>query len=253
MSKTKLIALQSICHCYNRGGQDVRCLVDIDLTVGKGEFAAITGPSGSGKTTLLHIMGCLLRPTRGTYLLNGIETEKLPGNRIAALRNKTFGFVFQNFGLLPRASLLWNVRLPHQYSRMTRRESISIAKELLALVGLQHRMKHRPNELSGGEQQRAAIARALANRPQVLLADEPTGNLDSANSKMILDLFIQMVKEGITVVLVTHNMNLVSDTDLEIRLNDGKIMDIRKGSIKTGETDLHSYPMRQNSSIGTEK
>ncbi len=184
---------------------------------------ALTGPSGSGKSTLLHVMGCLLKPKRGTFTLLGQETTELNKNKLAKIRNECFGFVFQNFNLLPRTSALQNVRLPHKYAGIKRKKSISTAKDLLAKVGLKNRMSHKPNELSGGEQQRVAIARALANDPQILLADEPTGNLDSKNSWAIMDLLGELLKDGLTVIFVTHDQNLIHRADRVLRLIDSRI------------------------------
>jgi putative ABC transport system ATP-binding protein len=205
---------------YGDGKQKVQALSDISLTITKGEFVAVTGPSGSGKTTLLHIMGCLMKPTSGSYLLLGEETSLLSKKTLAGIRSTTFGFVFQNFNLLPRASALQNVILPLIYAGFRRRERIARAQGLLRRVGLGDRMSHHPNELSGGEQQRVAIARALVNRPSILLADEPTGNIDSTTSNTIMNLLEELVEEHLTVVFVSHDRDIVKRASRKITLVD---------------------------------
>jgi len=205
---------------YGDGKQKVQALSDISLTITKGEFVAVTGPSGSGKSTLLHIMGCLMKPTSGSYLLLGEETSLLSKNTLAGIRSTTFGFVFQNFNLLPRASALQNVILPLIYAGFRRRERIARAQGLLRRVGLGDRMSHHPNELSGGEQQRVAIARALVNRPSILLADEPTGNIDSTTSNTIMNLLEELVEEHLTVVFVSHDRDIVKRASRKITLVD---------------------------------
>ncbi len=223
MNESGIIKMVHISHVYDSGKQSVQSLSDISLSICKGEFLALTGPSGSGKSTLLHVMGCLLRPKTGTFSLLGQETTKLSKNELAKIRNACFGFVFQNINLLPRTSALQNVRLPHKYAGIRYKDSLLTAKDLLSRFGLKNRMSHAPNELSGGEQQRVAIARALANNPQILLADEPTGNLDSKNSQAIMDLFEELVNDGLTVILVTHDHNLIHRANRVIRLIDSKI------------------------------
>lgn len=205
---------------YGDGKQKVQALSDISLTITKGEFVAVTGPSGSGKSTLLHIMGCLMKPTSGSYLLLGEETSLLSKKTLAGIRSTTFGFVFQNFNLLPRASALQNVILPLIYAGFRRRERIARAQGLLRRVGLGDRMSHHPNELSGGEQQRVAIARALVNRPSILLADEPTGNIDSTTSNTIMNLLEELVEEHLTVVFVSHDRDIVKRASRKITLVD---------------------------------
>jgi len=220
MSSQELIRMDKIWHAYGDRKQKVQALSDISLTISEGEFVAITGPSGSGKSTLLHIMGCLMRPSNGSYLLLRKETSLLPKNTLAGIRNTTFGFVFQNFNLLPRASALQNVILPLIYAGFRRRERIVRAEELLCRVGLGDRMSHRPNELSGGEQQRVAIARAVANHPRILLGDEPTGNIDSTTSNAIMNLFEELVEEHLTVVFVSHDRDIVKRASRKITLVD---------------------------------
>jgi len=224
MSNQEIIRLEKICHIYHSGKVNIQALIEISLTINQGEFVSMTGPSGSGKSTLLHIIGCLMRPTSGSYQLFGKETSRLDKNRLAKIRNKTFGFVFQNFNLLPRAPAVQNVTLPLVYAGIRRRERISRAKELLHQVGLGNRLSHRPNELSGGEQQRVAIARALANRPDIIIADEPTGNLDSTSGKSILSLFEKLIEENITIILVSHNHDIVSQTSIQIMLRDSRLV-----------------------------
>jgi putative ABC transport system ATP-binding protein len=225
MNRQKVACLEDICHVYGNGKQKVRALTDISLTITQGEFVVISGPSGSGKSTLLYILGCLLQPTSGSYLLLGQETSRLSKYALAKVRNATFGFVFQSFNLLPRASAIQNVTLPLIYAGVKRRERLRRARELLAQVGLDDRISHRPNELSGGEQQRVAIARALANRPSILLADEPTGNLDSNTSKNIVSIFENLFNEGFTVVLVSHDHNIVDRATRKITLTDSRLME----------------------------
>jgi putative ABC transport system ATP-binding protein len=225
MNSQKVACLEDICHVYGNGKQKVRALTDISLTITQGEYVAIGGPSGSGKSTLLHILGCLMQPTSGSYLLRGQETSQLNKNALAKIRNTTFGFVFQNFNLLPRASAIQNVTLPLIYAGVKRRERLRRALELMDRVGLGDRISHRPNELSGGEQQRVAIARALANRPSILLADEPTGNLDSNTSKNIVSIFEDLFNEGLTVVLVSHDHNIVDRATRKITLTDSRLME----------------------------
>ena len=220
MSSRELIRMDKIWLAYGDGKQKVQALSDISLTITKGEFVAVTGPSGSGKSTLLHIMGCLMKPTSGSYLLLGEETSLLSKKTLAGIRSTTFGFVFQNFNLLPRASALQNVILPLIYAGFRRRERIARAQGLLRRVGLGDRMSHHPNELSGGEQQRVAIARALVNRPSILLADEPTGNIDSTTSNTIMNLLEELVEEHLTVVFVSHDRDIVKRASRKITLVD---------------------------------
>jgi putative ABC transport system ATP-binding protein len=223
MSSEELLQMHEICHVYGKAGQKVQALSGISLTISKGEFVAVRGPSGSGKSTLLHIIGCLLRPTSGSYKLIGRETSQLHRNELAGVRNTTFGFVFQNFNLLPRASALHNVTLPLVYAGWARQERIVRAEELLSRVGLGSRMSHRPNQLSGGEQQRVGIARALANRPRILLADEPTGNVDTATGYDIMNLFESLLEEDLTVVIVSHDRDVVSRASRIVSLVDSKL------------------------------
>lgn len=221
-----MIQLDNITKIYRMGKVEVPALRGIDLTINQGDMVAIVGASGSGKSTLMNIIGFLDKPTAGKYMLEGADVSQLNDNKLAELRNKKVGFVFQTFNLLPRASALSNVELPLLYSGGGGRRKRSM--EALERVGLGARATHKPTELSGGEQQRVAIARALVNKPSLILADEPTGNLDSASTTEIIRIFYQLHQEGITVILVTHEMDLVTQTQRIIRLLDGKIISDEK-------------------------
>lgn len=212
------------------GSQKV--LKNINLSISEGEFVALMGPSGSGKSTLMNILGCLDLPTSGNYFLDGKDVSLLDNDMQARIRNHTIGFVFQGFNLLPRATLENNVILPMIYARIGKAERLKRAQALLEKVGLGNKLSAMPNEISGGEQQRVAIARALANNPKFILADEPTGNLDSANSGMIMDIFTQLNKDGITIFLVTHELDIASYAKRQIKLRDGKI--VHDENIKRG-------------------
>jgi putative ABC transport system ATP-binding protein len=217
----KLIELEDVTKVYRMGEVEVYALNGVSLSISQGEMLSIIGASGSGKSTLLNVLGCLDRPTSGRYLLDGANVSRLNDNKLAELRNKKFGFVFQDFNLLSRATALANVELPLIYSGG--RSKHVKAMEALERVGLGKRAKHKPTELSGGEQQRVAIARALVNNPSLILADEPTGNLDSVSTKEIIAIFQQLNKDGITVAIVTHEPDIAQRTQRIIRLHDGKI------------------------------
>jgi putative ABC transport system ATP-binding protein len=216
-----MIELEKVTKVYRMGEVKVYALNEVSLAIEQGEIISIIGASGSGKSTLLNVLGCLDRPTSGRYMLEGVDVSRLDDNRLAELRNKKFGFVFQDFNLLSRATALSNVELPLIYSGG--RYKHLKAMESLERVGLGGRAKHKPTELSGGEQQRVAIARALVNNPSLILADEPTGNLDSVSSEEIIAIFHQLHKDGITVVIVTHEQEIAEQTQRIIRLHDGRI------------------------------
>jgi putative ABC transport system ATP-binding protein len=205
------------------GGEIVHALRGVDVTIRKNEFVAIMGPSGSGKSTLMNMIGCLDTPTGGEYWLNGYRVSELGDDALARIRNKEIGFVFQTFNLLPRATALHNVELPLVYAGLGARERRKLSMDALERVGLQDRIQHRPNELSGGQRQRVAIARALVNQPSILLADEPTGNLDSTISQEIMGLFDALDREGQTILLVTHETDIAAHARRQVHLKDGRV------------------------------
>ena len=222
--RTAVIELKDVSKTYQLGSEKVHALKDITIVVKKGEFVALTGPSGSGKSTLMNLVGCLSLPTDGGIFLEGVNIAHYGENQLAQIRGKKIGFVFQKFHLIPTLTALQNVMLPLLFPKVAAAERIKRATENLAFVGLDHRMTHKPNELSGGEQQRVAIARALANDPEIILADEPTGNLDSKTGKMIMYLLRGLHKKGKTIVLITHDLELASYAERIIRLKDGSII-----------------------------
>ena len=218
-----MIVTRALTREYDMGGEIVRALRGVDVMIRRNEFVAIMGPSGSGKSTLMNVIGCLDSPTSGEYWLNGHRVSELGDNELARIRNQEIGFVFQTFNLLPRATALHNVELPLVYGGVGAKERRDRAEEALRRVGLADRVNHRPNELSGGQRQRVAIARALVNRPSILLADEPTGNLDSATSTEILALFEELFREGQTIVLVTHEHDIAAHAARQVHLKDGRV------------------------------
>ena len=219
-----VIQLHAITKQYRMGEQTIRALDGIDLTVGQNEYVAITGSSGSGKSTLLNVLGCLDQPSSGTYHLAGEDVAQLPQNRLATIRNRQIGFIFQSFNLLPRATALKNVMQPLVYQKVALKDRRKRAMAALERVGLADRGDHLPNQLSGGQRQRVAVARALVTQPSILLADEPTGNLDSRTSADIMQLFARLHEQGQTLLMVTHEPEIAAHCDREIRLQDGRII-----------------------------
>ena len=236
----ELIRLENLVKIYDTGAIRVLGLKKINLTIRRGEFVAIMGHSGSGKSTLMNILGCLDRLTLGHYYLDGIDTAALSPDELSAVRNKKIGFVFQSFNLISRTSALKNVELPMTYARIPKKKRTERAMELLDCVGLGARAGHMPNEMSGGQRQRVAIARALANEPPLILADEPTGNLDTAASIEIMEIFAELHKAGATVIVVTHEENIAAFTDRIIHFSDGQIIkdEINENPTK-GSGELH--------------
>ncbi|CEN42703.1 Uncharacterized ABC transporter ATP-binding protein YknY [Capnocytophaga canis] len=218
-----LLRIKDIRRDFKLGSEILHVLKGIDLTIEKGEYVALMGPSGSGKSTLMNILGCLDTPTSGEYILNGKDVSKMSDAELADIRNKEIGFVFQTFNLMPRTTALDNVALPMVYAGVGKEKRSERAKEVLQLVGLGDRMMHKPNELSGGQRQRVAVARALVNSPSIILADEPTGNLDSKTSYEIMALFDEIHSKGNTVILVTHEEDIAQHAHRIIRLRDGLI------------------------------
>ena len=220
-----LIQSADITKVYDMGAVQVEALRGVSVTIEEGSFVSIMGPSGSGKTTLMDILGCLSRPTAGSYRLKGQEVNNLPDNSLAALRNREIGFVFQTFNLLPRSTALANVELPLVYDNVPGRERRRRAGEMLERAGLGDRLHHRPNELSGGQRQRVAIARALVNNPSIIFADEPTGNLDSESGAEIMVMFDELHREGNTIVMVTHEEYIADHAERIVYVHDGRIVD----------------------------
>jgi len=218
-----LISIEHIAKIYDVGSEEVHALRDVSLTIEKNEYVAIMGPSGSGKSTLMNILGCLDTPSKGSYIFNGISVGDMDDNDLAKIRNKEIGFVFQTFNLLPRSDALHNVELPLIYAGMNSYERKERAREALAKVGLSDRVTHKPNELSGGQRQRVAIARALVTSPSIILADEPTGNLDTKTGEDIMALFSELHSTGNTIILVTHEEYIAEHAARIIRIRDGMI------------------------------
>ena len=224
-NRMSLISLKDIYKIYNVGGEEVRALDGVNVTIKENEYLAIMGPSGSGKSTLMNMIGCLDTPTTGLYEFEGEMVNDMNDNQLASIRNRKIGFVFQTFNLLPKATAQHNVEIPLIYGNVRRDLRKSMAAAALESVGLGDRMHHKPNELSGGQRQRVAIARALVNNPSIILADEPTGNLDSKSGEEIMDIFDALYKAGNTIILVTHEDSIAKHAHRTIRLLDGKIKD----------------------------
>ena len=226
-----VVTITGVKKLYKMGSETVAALNGVDLIIDEGEFVALMGPSGSGKSTLMNILGCLDRPTVGSYKLLGQEVSGLSDDELARIRNKTIGFVFQNFNLLPKLTSLENVALPAVYAGVGTKERLSMALDALKKVSLEDRAQHLPGELSGGQRQRVAIARAIAMKPAILMADEPTGNLDTKSTGEIMEIFRDLHKTGSTIILVTHEPDIAQAADRQILVKDGQItMDISKGS-----------------------
>ncbi|GIP37353.1 ABC transporter ATP-binding protein [Paenibacillus sp. J31TS4] len=223
-----MIELKNIVKSYRRGSEELQILKNVSLSVEQGDFVAIIGPSGSGKSTLMNTIGLLDVPTSGSYVLEGVATEKMSDNRLAELRNTKIGFIFQQFNLLPKLNAIENVELPLVYSGVPRKERRERALRMLGLLGMEGRGHHKPSELSGGQQQRVAIARALAMQPSLLLADEPTGALDSRTGAEVLELMIQLNEQGNTIVLITHDAHIAESARRVVSIRDGQIVDDKR-------------------------
>ena len=217
------ILLSNVTKIYELGGETVNALAGLTLSISPGEFTAIMGPSGSGKSTLMNILGCLDRPTSGSYMLDGQEVATLNDDELATTRNKKIGFVFQSFNLLPRMSTLENVALPMVYAGVEKKQRLITAEKVLTMVGLKERMNHQPNELSGGQRQRVAIARALVNDPTIIMADEPTGNLDTKSGDEVMAIFSELNSQGRTIILVTHEPEIAEYAGRVVYVRDGRI------------------------------
>ncbi len=219
----KLVDVIDVCKIYNPGENEVRALDHVSLSIHAGEFVAIIGQSGSGKSTLMNMLGCLDTPTSGTYMLHGMDVSHMTDNEQSDVRNREIGFIFQGFNLIQSLTALENVELPLVYRGVPRKERTQLAKKALQVVGLGNRMDHRPQEMSGGQQQRVAIARAIAQAPPILLADEPTGNLDSGSSREIIEIIKKLYREGRTVILITHDPGIAKQAKRIVTISDGRI------------------------------
>ena len=233
---SKLVEITNVSKIYNPGENEVRALDNVSLSIDQGEFVAIIGQSGSGKSTLMHILGCLDTPTAGTYRLHGMDVSHMSDNEQSDVRNMEIGFIFQGFNLIQSLTALENVELPLTYRGVGKKERLSLARNALTRVGLAQRMDHRPQEMSGGQQQRVAIARAIAQAPPILLADEPTGNLDSGSSREIIEIIKKLHAEGRTVILITHDPGIAAQAKRIITISDGKIKsDVMNEALKDSE------------------
>jgi putative ABC transport system ATP-binding protein len=237
IDKQDLIEISNMNHYYEFGGETLHVLNNVSITIKKGDFVAIVGPSGSGKSTFMNMIGCLDQPNSGSYLFDGQAIESMNDRRLAIIRNEKIGFIFQNFNLLSKLSALENVELPLSYRGLSQKERKNMAMEVLREVGLEERMNHLPTQLSGGQQQRVAIARALAGRPEILLADEPTGALDQKTGREILDLIKKLHKEGHTIILITHDSNIAKEASRIIRIEDGCLSE--EGGLPLGNVTVN--------------
>ncbi len=237
-----IISVKELRKIYKMGATEVKALQSITLDIERNEYVALMGPSGSGKSTLMNLLGCLDTPTSGTYILNEVNVSTMSDSELAEVRNREIGFVFQTFNLLPRLSALDNVALPQVYGGVSKRRRQDRAREVLEMVGLGDRVDHKPNELSGGQRQRVAIARALVNNPSIILADEPTGNLDTKTSIEIMSIFERIQQAGNTLILVTHEPDIADHAHRIVRLRDGLVeSDVRNESIITAQDPEHRY------------
>ncbi len=247
-----LLSLRNVSKIYRLGGEDVHALDDVTLEIHQGEFISIIGPSGSGKSTLMHILGCLDTPTLGMMELDGTRIQNATERELAHIRNRKIGFVLQSFNLLPKLNVLQNVELPMNYSGVSSRERRDRALEALKLVDMDNRAKHRPMQLSGGQQQRTAIARALVNRPKIVFADEPTGNLDTHTGEAILQLFYRLSQEGRTIALVTHDPEIAAFTPRRIEIRDGKVAATVDERL-AGKGATSRFSLRRSGSLGAQE